>query len=203
MRRYLEPNLMLGDISHSGQIGKFSTTCLHFAGAQTDWPTYFFSHSCGREAWLNTILSEPILEKQCNETVVRTWANSAWRTAAWWGVVRVRVRFFFTDALSDGGGPTPFPFASPWSSSLSAVCESEDGLIGFCSCPCRSAGDALPMGFANAIVELPSWGSTEKCNLMLDWCQGGSNAGEMEVLGVWGFCCDSSVENLEVESVTL
>jgi hypothetical protein len=56
----------------------------------------------------------------------RTCASSAWSTADWWGVVSVRVRFFFSGAT--GGGEVSEYGLIPSGSSVSAIplCESEE-----------------------------------------------------------------------------
>jgi hypothetical protein len=104
-------------------------TCLHFARAEADGAADLLTHRGRRKARLEERGPGRDARQQlaAQRGKARTCASSAWRTAAWCGVVSVRVRFFFGGG---GGLVCSVGWLDPASASLSAMSPWEDAVEG-------------------------------------------------------------------------
>lgn len=80
---------------------RIRSTHLDFSSAQPNRPADFLAHGGCRKAGLKTFAG---LVRTPTESEPPTWASRAWSTAVWWGVVSVRVLFFFVGGGVGGGG---------------------------------------------------------------------------------------------------
>jgi hypothetical protein len=104
-KAHLEPDLRHETEDQHDRSGETNEvrTHLDFSSAQPNRPADFLAHGSRWKAGLREEVRW-LVKAPPQPEVVPTWARSAWSTADWWGVVSVRVLFFFAGGGGSGDG---------------------------------------------------------------------------------------------------